>query len=307
MLYYIRDDNNNLIGFKTNNTTYYYKKNYQNDIIGIYDNNYNLIVSYEYDDYGSILSIKDNNGIEITDPNHIGNINPFRYRSYYYDKETNLYYLNSRYYNPEWGRFINADSIIGTKDDHVGYNLYSYCENNPINRTDSDGNSAILAGTAVISCGFNSISNPNTIVTGSTVANIANKNKTVTNNQNSMNKSQNKNKKPLTSEPNSVYTAPNGDKRVFGPDGKSLKDIDYSHPSHHPELENPHVHDWDWSKTKSEARSKVPRNPYPGELDNLFKVVSTAGAGYLIYRGIRMIGSFIPWMWWSIPINAITP
>ncbi len=307
VLYYIRDDNNNLIGFKTNNTTYYYKKNYQNDIIGIYDNNYNLIVSYEYDDYGSILSIKDNTGIEITDPNHIGNINPFRYRSYYYDKETNLYYLNSRYYNPEWGRFINADSIIGTKEDHVGYNLYSYCENNPINRTDSDGNSAILAGTAVISCGFNSISNPNTIVTGSTVANIANKNKTVTNNQNSMNKSQNKNKKPLTSEPNSVYTAPNGDKRVFGPDGKSLKDIDYSHPSHHPELENPHVHDWDWSKTKSEARSKVPRNPYPGELDNLFKVVSTAGAGYLIYRGIRMIGSFIPWMWWSIPINAITP
>ncbi|MCX4255216.1 MAG: hypothetical protein OSJ63_08160, partial [Bacilli bacterium] len=152
VLYYIRDDNNNLIGFKTNNTTYYYKKNYQNDIIGIYDNNYNLIVSYEYDDYGSILSIKDNNGIEITDPNHIGNINPFRYRSYYYDKETNLYYLNSRYYNPEWGRFINADSIIGTKDDHVGYNLYSYCENNPINRTDSDGNiaGAIVSGIAAL-------------------------------------------------------------------------------------------------------------------------------------------------------------
>ena len=152
VLYYIRDDNNNLIGFKTNNTTYYYKKNYQNDIIGIYDNNYNLIVSYEYDDYGSILSIKDNNGIEITDPNHIGNLNPFRYRSYYYDKETNLYYLNSRYYNPEWGRFINADSIIGTKDDHVGYNLYSYCENNPINRTDSDGNiaGAIVSGIAAL-------------------------------------------------------------------------------------------------------------------------------------------------------------
>ncbi len=75
VLYYIQDDN----------TTYYYKKNYQNDIIGISDNNYNLTVSYEYDDYGSILSIKDNNGIEITDPNHIGNLNPFRYRSYYFD------------------------------------------------------------------------------------------------------------------------------------------------------------------------------------------------------------------------------
>ncbi len=75
VLSYIQDDN----------TTYYYKKNYQNDIIGISDNNYNLTVSYEYDDYGSILSIKDNNGIEITDPNHIGNLNPFRYRSYYFD------------------------------------------------------------------------------------------------------------------------------------------------------------------------------------------------------------------------------
>ena len=50
---------------------------------------------------------------EITDTNHMANINPFRYRSYYYDKETKWYYLNSRYYNPEWGRFINADGIIG--------------------------------------------------------------------------------------------------------------------------------------------------------------------------------------------------
>ncbi len=134
MLYYIRDDNNNLIGFKANNTTYYYKKNYQNDIIGIYDNNYNLIISYEYDDYGSILSIKDNNGIEITDPNHIENLNPFRYRSYYFDLETNLYYLNSRYYNPEWGRFLNIDNFIEVTQDTLFLNLYIYTNNNYINK-----------------------------------------------------------------------------------------------------------------------------------------------------------------------------
>ncbi len=165
MIYYIRDDNNNLIGFKTNNTTYYYKKNYQNDIIGIYDNNYNLIVSYEYDDYGSILSIKDNTGIEITDPNHIGNINPFRYRSYYYDKETNLYYLNSRYYNPEWGRFINIDNSMEIGKNLLYLNLYLYTNNNYINAYDYSGapwNSiwdGIKNGAKVIGSGIKNVYN----------------------------------------------------------------------------------------------------------------------------------------------------
>lgn len=68
--------------------------------------------------------------------------NPFRYRSYYYDFETGLYYLNSRYYDPEIGRFINADDINileNTKDVINGLNIYSYCLNNPINCSDNDG------------------------------------------------------------------------------------------------------------------------------------------------------------------------
>ncbi len=68
--------------------------------------------------------------------------NPFRYRSYYYDFETNLYYLNSRYYDPETGRFINADDIgvlNSTKEVLNGLNLYSYCLNNPINSIDDNG------------------------------------------------------------------------------------------------------------------------------------------------------------------------
>lgn len=73
------------------------------------------------------------------DNNHIGNINPFRYRNYYYDKETKLYYLNSRYYNPEWGRFINPDSIINANKDLLSYNLYIYCSNNPIANIDTTG------------------------------------------------------------------------------------------------------------------------------------------------------------------------
>lgn len=128
-----------LIGFEYNNVPYYYLKNNQNDIIGIIDANKNVLAKYTYDSWGKIISIKDNNNTEITSNTHIANINPFRYRSYYYDLETKLYYLNSRYYNPEWGRFINADGTIGADKDILSYNLYIYVCNNPINNVDFSG------------------------------------------------------------------------------------------------------------------------------------------------------------------------
>jgi len=125
-----------------------YQKNYQGDIEGIYDSSYKLIVKYRYDAYGNVLSIEDNEGKEITDNNHIGRLNPYRYRSYYYDEETNLYYLKSRYYNPLWGRFINADCILGGNSKHLGYNLFVYANNNPITYIDDSGDFAIT-GTIV--------------------------------------------------------------------------------------------------------------------------------------------------------------
>lgn len=140
MIYYIRDGKGNLIGTEYNNNIYYYLKNNNGDIIGIIDKNNNLIVKYEYDSWGNILFVKDENNNDIINNfDHIGNINPFRYRGYYYDKETNLYYLNSRYYNPKWGRFISPDKIIGSNADMISYNLYSYCSNNPINFSDNTG------------------------------------------------------------------------------------------------------------------------------------------------------------------------
>ena len=126
MIYYIRNEVDNLIGFKYNNNIYYYIKNIQEDIIGIIDSNNNIIARYTYDTWGNILSITDSYNNSITDTDHIGCINPYRYRSYYYDTETNLYYLNSRYYNPVWGRFINADGIVGANQDILSYNLYAY-------------------------------------------------------------------------------------------------------------------------------------------------------------------------------------
>ena len=139
VIYYIRDSLSNLVGFVYNNVTYYYKKNYQGDIIGIYNSNYELIVKYTYDSYGKLLSITDGSDNLITNISHIGYINPFRYRGYYYDNETKLYYLNSRYYNPLWGRFINADTYISTNTGHLGYNMFIYCNNNPIVNIDKNG------------------------------------------------------------------------------------------------------------------------------------------------------------------------
>ena len=140
MIYYIRNEVDNLIGFKYNNKLYYCSKNLQNDIIGILDSNYNLIVNYKYDSWGNIISITDSNGTPIMDSNHIGIINPFRYRSYYYDTETNLYYLNSRYYSPVLKRFFNVDCILGANQDIMSFNLYTYCGNNPIINIDMAGN-----------------------------------------------------------------------------------------------------------------------------------------------------------------------
>lgn len=150
VLYFIYS-NNDLVGFRYGNINlpfmlhdkYYYIKNLQGDIIGIKDIDLNTIATYEYDSWGKLISIKDSLGNEITDNDNIAIINPLRYRGYCYDSETGLYYLNSRYYNPTWGRFINADGIIGANQDLLGYNLYAYCSNSPISYEDKEGTSGV--------------------------------------------------------------------------------------------------------------------------------------------------------------------
>ena len=79
--------------------------------------------------------------------------NPFRYRGYYYDRETSGYYLQSRYYNPEWGRFLNADAYLNANGDIIGLNLFAYGSNNPIMFVDPNGEAAWwqwLAGAAIV-------------------------------------------------------------------------------------------------------------------------------------------------------------
>ena len=112
---------------------YIYVKNLQGDVLHILDNMGNVVVSYAYDAWGKVYSVTGS----LADT--LGQINPIRYRSYYYDTETGFYYLNSRYYDPEVKRFINADSNLYPQTGLLGVNLFAYCRNNPVNLYDENG------------------------------------------------------------------------------------------------------------------------------------------------------------------------
>lgn len=162
ILYFIYDTSDNLLGFEYNGSRYSYVRNGTEEIIGILDCNNNYVAKYTYNSWGKILSICDGNNNDVSsNQNHIANINPFLYKSYYYDKETKLYYLKNRYYNSAWHRFINPDSTIN--NDIFGTNPYIYCSNNPINRKDSNGTFwgaiGIAFTGALVSTAINTVSN----------------------------------------------------------------------------------------------------------------------------------------------------
>ena len=123
---------------------YRYERNIFGDITRIYNSEGSIEATYVYDAYGRVKVIN-SIGEEDTNIEFIGNINPFRYRGYYFDIETGLYYLNSRYYDPELGRFISPDTMEYLSPNSInGLNLYCYCNNNPIMYVDPSGHSALL-------------------------------------------------------------------------------------------------------------------------------------------------------------------
>ena len=113
----------------TATTTYYYITNLQGDVMYLVDSSGNEVAAYDYDPYGKV----------ITSTGDLAEINPLRYRGYYYDTDTGFYYLQSRYYDPEICRFINADSYASTGQGLIGLNTFAYCNNSPVQSRDRDG------------------------------------------------------------------------------------------------------------------------------------------------------------------------
>ena len=148
-LEFLYDEKDNLYGYiKNNNERYYYIRDALGNILGIINQNGQIVVQYSYTSYG-VCSISGNTSL--------GNENPFRYKGYYYDVETSLYYLTTRYYDPEIGRFISPDSVDYLDPQSInGLNLYAYCGNDPINKYNPTGRFAIgililiIVGAAVL-------------------------------------------------------------------------------------------------------------------------------------------------------------
>ena len=142
-LYYSYDSGGKLwsIDYKKGDSEivgYYVTRNAQGDICAIYNRADNTLVgTYQYDTWRNILSITPAGST--SDPNNILQKNPFRYRGYYYDNESGYYYLQSRYYNPEVRRFLNADNLVADTKNGLGYNLFAYSNNNPVNYKDESG------------------------------------------------------------------------------------------------------------------------------------------------------------------------
>ena len=219
-----------------NGDSYYYETNQQGDVTGLYKITYNAttkalsatrVASYEYDTWGNVTY----------STGTMAKINPLKYRGYYHDAESGFYYLQSRYYDPAIGRFVNADDRLSLQTGFFDMNQFAYCCNNPVNMQDQTGHwskwnkrlrSALLnmAKKFLKSISLRKFS-------GRHVYRLSNKS----------------NRRPYQGEPGSTYRAPNGDTRTYGPDGKPSRDYDHDdhgYPKTHPHDENGgHSHDWE--------------------------------------------------------------
>ena len=210
--------------------TYYYLRNAQNDIVKLIDNSGSTVVEYCYDSWGKLLSTS--GSLAST----LGKNNPFRYRGYVYDEETGFYYLQSRYYNPEVGRFISSDVLLSTGQGVLGHNAYAYCLNNPVNMDDHDGNWPKWIEDTANWVKDNIVQPIKKVFCALKQSNVPKAS------------SHDANRRPNTGEPGSTYTAPNGDSRTYGADGKPEHDYDHNdhgRPDKHPhDSKGGHHHDW---------------------------------------------------------------
>ncbi len=200
------------------------------------------------------------------------------------------------------GRFLNADGTINENRDILRQNLYAYCSNDFINCYDSNGKGLLKnvwnAVKKVVSNGLKF--NPKPKVSQAIQI------------KQSFSPTNGHNNVPTTGKPNTTVQKLNGDYRSYGPDGRATTDKDYSHPERHPDLPVPHEHDWTWNGDKPiRGKAHAPNDSDTSNKSDTSKIVigtvATVGAGYIVYRGIRMLPSLLPPFWWTIPINVATP
>ena len=150
LIIYLYDASGSPIGMMYRTTSYaahifdvfWFEKNLQGDIVAVYNENGTKVVSYGYTNAWGIHNESYSNGGDTSGAQY----NPFRYRGYYYDADLDMYYLQSRYYDPNTCRFINADGYVSTGQGLTGYNMFAYCSNNPIMHIDPSGESWIALG-----------------------------------------------------------------------------------------------------------------------------------------------------------------
>ena len=143
LIIYLYDASGSPIGMMYRTTSYaahifdvfWFEKNLQGDIVAVYDESGTKVVSYGYTNAWGIHNESYSNGGDTSGAQY----NPFRYRGYYYDADLGMYYLQSRYYDPNTCRFINADGYVSTGQGLTGYNMFAYCGNDPVNRIDPMG------------------------------------------------------------------------------------------------------------------------------------------------------------------------
>ena len=137
---FLYDENGILYGLiKDSSRKYFYIRDFMSNILGLVDDSGNIVVKYKYDAYGNRISITNTSGCDL------GNINPFRYKGYYYDDDVEMYYCKSRFYVPLWHRWLNSDSINYLEPKNItSLNLFTYCNNNPVMYVDPTGRFTIL-------------------------------------------------------------------------------------------------------------------------------------------------------------------
>lgn len=245
--------------------TGYYFTNQQGDVVRIEDPDGNVLASYSYDAWGKAYKSSGS----------MRNINPLRFRGYYYDTETGFYYLQSRYYDPVVSRFINADSYASTGQGFLGYNMFAYCGNNPVSRVDASGSMHVRIDDFGGGGGL-SVNGAGTVVY----------------------RSYGDGDVPFYGNPGGYAKSPNGTKeRVYGPDGKPSRDrhhTDHGNSKNHPDV--PHDHDWGFDENgKWKPGPAYPSPPGPlkpqefqsnnnGWSDEVLTAVGMGIGGLILYE-----------------------